>query len=81
MMNHLEQLTYEYYDWLGYLVKHNIKVGKLKRGGWEMELDIVAYNPTTNHLIHMEPSIDGYSWETRETHFRKKGLLPNVWVN
>jgi len=72
MMTHLEQLVYEYYDWLGYLVKHNIKVGRLKRGGWEMELDIVAYNPTSNHLVHIEPSIDADSWEKRERRFKKK---------
>lgn len=71
-MTHLEQLIYEYYDWLGYLVKHNIKVGRLKHGGWEMELDIVAYNPSTNHLLHIEPSIDGNSWEKREQSFKKK---------
>jgi len=72
MMTHLEQLAYEYYDWLGYLVKHNIKVGRLKHGGWEMELDIVAYNPTTNHLVHIEPSVDADSWEERERRFTKK---------
>ncbi len=72
MMTHLEQLVFEYYDWLGYLVKHNIKVGRLKHGGWEMELDIVAYNPTTKHLVHIEPSIDAHSWETRERRFGKK---------
>lgn len=71
-MTHLEQLVFEYYDWLGYLVKHNIKVGRLKRGGWEMELDIIAYNPNTNHLIHFEPSVDAYSWDTREKRFKKK---------
>ncbi len=71
-MNHLEQLVYEYYDWLGYLVKHNIKVGKLKHGGWEMELDIVAYNPSTNHLVHIEPSVDAHSWDVREARFKKK---------
>lgn len=72
MMTHLEQLVFEYYDWLGYLVKHNIKVGRLKHGGWEMELDIIAYNPTTNHLVHIEPSVDAYSWKIRENRFRKK---------
>lgn len=71
-MTHLEQLVYEYYDWLGYLVKHNVKVGRLKKGGWEMELDIVAYNPITAHLIHIEPSIDAHSWEKRENRFKKK---------
>ena len=71
-MTHLEQLVYEYYDWLGYLVKHNIKVGRLQRGGWEMELDIIAYNPNTNHLIHFEPSLDADSWDKREKRFSKK---------
>ena len=37
-----------------------------------MELDIIAYNPSTNHLIHLEPSIDADSWTTREFRFRKK---------
>lgn len=71
-MTHLEKLIFEYYDWLGYLVKHNIKVGRLTHGGWEMELDIIAYNPTTNHLLHIEPSIDAHSWEKREARYVKK---------
>ena len=74
-MTHLEQLLYEYYDWLGYIVKHNIKVERRQHGGWEMELDIIAYNPNTNHLIHLEPSMDAHSWETREKRF-KKNLRP-----
>ncbi len=56
-MNHLEKLTRQYYDWKGYLVKGNVKVGRLTRGGWGGELDIVAYNPQTNHLVHIEPSL------------------------
>jgi hypothetical protein len=32
-MNHLEQLVCEYYDWMGYLVKSNVHVGKRKEGG------------------------------------------------
>ncbi len=57
-MSHLEDLIAEYYDWRGYLVKRNIKVGRLQHGGWEMELDVIAYHPHTNHLIHLEPSLD-----------------------
>ena len=71
-MSHLENLIAEYYDWSGYLVKRNLKVGKLSHGGWEMELDVVAFHPTTKHLVHVEPSIDAHSWETREARFRKK---------
>jgi hypothetical protein len=71
-MSHLEDLIAEYYDWTGYLVKRNLKVGKLTHGGWEMELDVLAFHPTTKHLVHIEPSIDAHSWETRERRFKKK---------
>ena len=71
-MSHLEDLIAEYYDWKGYLVKRNIKVGRLSHGGWEMELDILAYHPHTRHLVHLEPSIDAHSWATREQRFTKK---------
>jgi len=74
-MNHLEKLTRQYYDWKGYLVKGNVKVGRLAHGGWAGELDIVAYHPETNHLIHVEPSTDGHSWKKREERFEKKFKL------
>ena len=71
-MSHLEDLIAEYYDWSGYLVKRNLKVGKLAHGGWEMELDIIAFHPTDKHLVHIEPSIDAHSWDVRESRFAKK---------
>ncbi len=71
-MSHLEDLIVEYYDWKGYLIKRNIKVGRLAHGGWEMELDVVAYNPHSGHLIHLEPSIDADSWDRRQERFSKK---------
>lgn len=71
-MSHLEDLIAEYYDWKGYLVKRNIKVGKLGHGGWEMELDVMAFDPHTGHLVHIEPSIDAHSWHVREQRFAKK---------
>lgn len=71
-MSHLEDLIAEYYDWRGYLVKRNQRVGRLSRGGWEMELDVVAYDPRRRHLLHLEPSLDADSWERREERFFKK---------
>lgn len=71
-MNHLEKLARQYYEWKGYLVKGNVKVGRLSRGGWAGELDIVAYHPQINHLVHIEPSIDTHSWEKRKSRFEKK---------
>lgn len=71
-MSHLEELVYQYYEWRGYIVRRNIKVGRLKHGGWKCELDIVAFRHQDNHLIHLEPSIDTLSWEKREERFKKK---------
>lgn len=71
-MNHLEQLIGEYYDWKGYLVKRNIKVGRRGAGGWEMELDVVAYHPEQRHLVHLEASLDAHSWAVRAERYGKK---------
>jgi hypothetical protein len=71
-MSHLETLIAEYLDWQGYLVKRNIKVGRLSHGGWEMEIDIVGYHPKSGSLVHYEPSIDALSWDKREARYKKK---------
>ena len=71
-MSHLETLIGEYLDWQGYLVKRNTKVGRLGHGGWEMELDIIGYQPNTGALVHYEPSIDALSWAKREARYQKK---------
>ena len=84
-MNHLESLISEYLEWSGYLIRRNVKVGKLSRGGYTMELDVVGYNPHTNHLVHYEPSIDGRAWKEREERFfakflnARKYILPEVF--
>lgn len=71
-MSHLESLIVEYLDWQGYLVRRNTKVGRLKHGGWEMELDVIGYHPHTQDLVHYEPSLDAHSWEKRDARFTKK---------
>jgi hypothetical protein len=70
--NHLEELIEEWYEYKGYYVKRNIMVGKREKGGYECELDIIAFNPTTNHLVHLEPSLDSDNWSTREHRYQKK---------
>lgn len=79
-MNHLETLIKEYYEWKNYIVRNNIKVGKRKFGGWEMELDIVAYDPNSNIVIHLEPSIDADSWDKREERFKKKFEIGKKYI-
>lgn len=79
-MNNLEEIVSEYYNWKDYLVKKNILVGKRASGGYEMELDIVAFQPHTNHLIHIETSLDAYSWEKRSERFSKKFKLGTKYI-
>ena len=71
-MAHIEDLLAEYLNWKGYLVKKNIKVGRLKHGGWEMELDVMGYHPMTKDLVHYEPSLDALSWDKKEHRYIKK---------
>jgi hypothetical protein len=75
-VNHLESLIVEYLEWQGYLVRKNMKVGRLAHGGWSMEIDVVGYRPATESaledLVHYESSIDAHSWEKRQQRFEKK---------
>jgi len=70
--NYLEQLIAEWYEYKGYFVRKNVLVGKRAKGGYECELDVVAFNPETNHLVHIEPSMDASSWAEREKRYQKK---------
>lgn len=70
--NFLEQLVAEWYEYQGYFVRRNVPVGRRTKGGYECELDVVAFNPAKRHLAHIEPSMDAESWETRERRFRRK---------
>ncbi|MFN2194685.1 MAG: hypothetical protein ACK2UW_01005 [Anaerolineales bacterium] len=85
--NHLEQMIIEWYEYQGYFVKKNIFVGKRALGGFECELDIVAFHPVTKHTVHLEPSLDADSWAERERRFKAKfdagqkyikGLFPGL---
>lgn len=71
-MNHLEQLTAEWYEFQGYFVRRNIQVGRRDKGGYECELDVVAFCPERNRLVHIEPSTDAHTWTTREQRYAKK---------
>jgi hypothetical protein len=71
-MNHLEQLVSEWYEFQGYFIRRNVHVGKRPQGGWECELDIIAFNPSKKHIVHIEPSMDANSWAKREERYKKK---------
>ena len=71
-MNHLEQLIAEWYEYKGYFVRKNIKVGPRPNGGYDCELDVVAFHPETKKVVHIEPSSDASSWREREKRYLKK---------
>ncbi len=72
MANYLEQLVSEWYECQGYFVRKNILVGKRDAGGYEGELDVVAFHPGEFRLVHIEPSMDALSWAKREKRYEKK---------
>ena len=78
--NYLEQLVAEWYEYQGYFVRRNVLVGKRTKGGYEGELDVVAFNPAKNHLVHIEPSMDADSWARREERYLKKFMLGRKYI-
>lgn len=70
--NFLEELVAEWYAYKGYFLVRNRKVGPRARGGYECELDVVAFKPKTKHLVHIEPSTASGSWVDLEASYQKK---------
>jgi hypothetical protein len=70
--NYLEDLVAEWYQFQGYFVRRNVRVGRRAKGGHDCELDVVAFHPETKHLIHVEPTMDANSWEKRERRYNNK---------
>jgi hypothetical protein len=79
-MAHLEILVAEYLEWQGFFVKRNVKVGRLSRGGWEGELDVVGYKPDEKKIVHYELSLDGSPWSVREARYEKKMKAGKTYI-
>src|SRR3990172_12046888 len=80
-MNYLEQLVQQYYEWKGCVVKANIKVGRLRHGGYAVELDVVIFDPKRNRIIHYEPSTDAAGWKERIPKYRRKFALGRKYIH
>jgi hypothetical protein len=78
--NHLEQLAAEWYEYQGYFVRRNVRVGPRAQGGHEGELDIVAFEPRKAVLVHIETSGDADSWAERERRFARKFLTGEKYI-
>jgi hypothetical protein len=44
-------------------------------GGWDAELDILAYDPNSGALLHVETSGDANSWAERKDRFLTKKFM------
>jgi hypothetical protein len=80
MNNFLEQLAAEWFEFQGYYVRRNVRVAPRANGGHEGELDIVAFNPSTRRLVHVESSMDADSWKQRELRFARKFELGRKYI-
>lgn len=74
-MNFLESLVAEWYEYSGYFVRSNPRARKRQKGGWDVELDVLAYSPSDQRLIHIETSSDANSWQERKDRFLKKKFI------
>lgn len=71
-MNFLEELAAEWYEYSGYFVRTNVRARKREKGGFGAELDVLAYRPKTQELVHVETSGDADSWAERRRRFLEK---------
>jgi hypothetical protein len=74
-MNFLETLVAEWYEYTGYFVRANPRTRKRAKGGWDVELDVLAFAPGDQRLIHIEASSDNNSWSERKDRFLKKKFI------
>ena len=74
-MNYLEALAAEWYEYSGYFVRTNVRTRKRAKGGWDVELDVLAYLPARKELVHIETSGDADSWNQRRQRMLTKKFV------
>lgn len=68
-MNFLESLAAEWYAIQRYFVRTNIKANSRHNGGYDNEIDVLAFYPAEGKLVHLETSWDALTWEKREERY------------
>jgi len=74
-MNFLERLAAQWYEYTGHFVRTNVRTGKRAGGGWNGELDVLAFDPASKTLKHVELSSDALAWEKRRERFLTKKFV------
>jgi hypothetical protein len=71
-------------EWLsfnGYFVRYGVNVAPRPRGGFDCELDIIAFHPETEHLLHVECSLDALSKANRQDRYERKFRYGRQHIN
>lgn len=55
-----------------YFVRTNIKFGRRAKGGWDGEIDVLAYMPSESRLVHIECSAAATTWTEQAQRFIRK---------
>ena len=76
-MNYLEQLVGEWYEFLGYFIRRNTRVGIRPNGGYKNELDVLAFHAKQRELIHIETSWDSDTLRLRRIDGQRIGFRLN----
>lgn len=82
-MNFLESVVAEWYMFKRYFVRTNVRYNlpvrkTSSKGGWDCELDVLAYKPATCELVHIETSSDANAWAQRRQRFLEKKFVLDV---
>jgi hypothetical protein len=80
MANHLETLIAQFYDWKGWVVRRNVRVGKRPGGGFIGEVDVVVYNPESRQMIHYETGLDASARADCEARYNRKFEIGREYI-
>lgn len=69
-MNYLEQLTAEWYSYKGYLVRTNVRCKRSDKP--KSEMDVLAYEPESQILVHIETTSYQGNVKADEKNFARK---------
>lgn len=78
-MTWLEQLVQEFYKAQGYWVVANVRYGPLGHGGYVGEADVLAFDPHSRTLVHVECSMGSEAMARRREIFRDKFEKAEAW--
>jgi len=74
-MNFLESLAAEWYAVQKYFVRTNIKTNRRENGGYNNEIDVLAFLPESGKLVHLETSWDSLTWKNREERYLSRKFV------